>query len=176
VLARGADRRAIPSRESWLSFVAFSSAGLTLAWVLVAWGASARAGVPGSVLALFCVGAAVASGIVCAWSGRRLVLGGTALIVDEAGLLDNVSLVSAGRIRWDQVERIWIAGPRWMPLLCVLPFDCHAYVARQEDPRRTLMRASWGLLGAPIVIPVRALSVTSGELRTRIGAMAPARS
>lgn len=159
----GADRR----RLTWIG----AGAGLFAAlWLLLAASALATGGLSNVIVLPASLLLALGSGWVALWALRRGGKSEAAVIVDEVGLFDNVSLAGAGRVRWEDAERMWIAGPRWLPLLCILPHGVGGYIESRTDSRRFAMRLGQMTLGAPIVIPVFVLDATREEVRRAIGA------
>lgn len=159
----GADRR----RLTWIG----AGAGLLSAlWLLLAASALATGGLSNVIVLPASLLLALGSGWVALWAFRRGGKSEAAVIVDEVGLFDNVSLAGAGRVPWEDAERMWIAGPRWLPLLCILPQGVGGYIESRTDSRRLAMRLGQMTLGAPIVIPVFVLDATREEVRRAIGA------
>lgn len=159
----GADRR----RLTWIGAGFWLFAAL---WLLLAASALATGGLSNVIVLPASLALAVVSGWIALWALRRGGSNEAAVIVDEVGLFDNVSLAGAGRVRWEDAERMWIAGPRWLPLLCILPQGVRGYIESRTDSRRVAMRFGQMTLGAPIVIPVFVLDATREEVRRAIGA------
>lgn len=159
----GADRR----RLTWIGAGVGLFAGLCL---LLAASALATGGLSNVIVLPASLFLALVLGWVAAWALRRGGNREAALIVDEVGLFDNVSLAGAGRVRWEDAERMWIAGPRWLPLLCILPQGVRGYIESRSDSRRFAMRLGQMIVGAPVVIPVFVLDATRDDVRRAIGA------
>jgi hypothetical protein len=115
---------------------------------------------------------ATVAGLGAWWSFRKRALKEPALIVDEAGLFDNVSLVKAGRCRWREMNRVWMVGPRWMRMLCVRPENVVPFMKSQNESRSLQMQLNRALFDAPIVIPVVALDIKSEALWEAVSAAA----
>ncbi|HWA84207.1 MAG TPA: STM3941 family protein [Fimbriimonadaceae bacterium] len=105
---------------------------------------------------------------VCLWAIRRRANDEPAMIIDEVGVYDNVSIAAAGRVKWPEVENIWIAGPRWLEFLCIQPDNPHEFLARQDDTKAFVMRLQNALAGSRIVIPMAILDTPSDDLSLRI--------
>jgi hypothetical protein len=102
------------------------------------------------------------------WAFKRKANEEPALIIDEAGLYDNVSFVHAGRLKWRNLERVWVTGPIRMQFLCVLPEDLRHYLEEQSEARGLAMRLNLGLFGAPVVIPMAILDTPQEDVWHRI--------
>lgn len=96
-------------------------------------------------------------GYVAFWAVRRRSSDEPALIIDEVGLYDNVSITQSGRVKWRQMERSWLAGPAWLQFLCVMPDEIRAYLSSQPEMKRLAMQFSMKVMRAPIVIPMAVL-------------------
>jgi hypothetical protein len=102
-------------------------------------------------------------GWVCLWALRRRVDPEPAVIIDEVGIFDNVSILHAGRVRWHDMEKIWLTGPQWMRLVCILPDNMRPYLEQQDEVRGLLMRLNMSVMGAPVIIPLAALDMPQDE-------------
>lgn len=162
-------RTVVPRREAGLILITILSGVPVLLSIGLAYAAVLVGGPGGWVIVPVGLFAVAGFGLVCGWSIRRRAVEEPAMILDDAGIYDNISLARAGRVRWREIERVWPAGPSWMPLLCIMPRDLWAYLERQEDWRRWVMRLNKGLFGAPVVIPAIILQISDDDLWLRLG-------
>jgi len=161
-------RVVILRREAGLILISIASGLAVLLVVVLAWVAlannrgSAWLVIPVSLLI------ALPFGFVCGWSIRHRSSEEPAMILDDAGVFDNISIAKAGRVRWSEIERIWASGPKWMPVLCIVLRDPRAFFERQEEWKRWIMRLNGSFLGAPVVIPSIILQIADDDLWARI--------
>ena len=162
-------RTVILPRRSGLSLIAVFSGALMALWMWMAvasiWTGDALTG--WIMMPISLIGAAV-SGSVCFWSLKKRAMDEPAMIIDEVGIYDNLSPAAAGRIRWKETDRVWLLGPKWFRLLCVLPQNVTPYMEGQTGMRSSLMRFNMSLLGAPVLIPVAALEIPTEDLWFRV--------
>jgi len=163
-----APRAVIQPNKRGLSLIALGSGTVAIACLWLGWNALTVGGFAGWLIGFASAMGICAFGALFGWSLWRRSIKEPAVILDEAGLLDNVSVVTAGRLNWRQIERIWFAGPNWMPFLCVLPRDARSYIEGQCEWRRAIMRVNEWLFGAVVAIPIPVLKITVVELRMGI--------
>lgn len=91
------------------------------------------------------------------------------LIIDEEGITDNSSGVSAGKILWKDVKEISeheVMGQKFIMLRMKNP---EFYLQREKDPiKRRMMELNYKLYGTPINIAANGLKISFGELYTLI--------
>lgn len=90
--------------------------------------------------------------------GRR-----PSLFINEEGIIDDSSYVSAGTITWDEIEDIGItdySGQRWISIKLR---DPQAFLQKQPGFKRWLMNLNNMLVDAPIHISQEMLSVPLGR-------------
>lgn len=93
----------------------------------------------------------------------RLLGRKASLFMNEEGIIDDSSYVSAGAIRWDEIEDIGIteySGQRWISIKL---YDPQGFVQKQPPLKRWLMNLNNALVDAPIHISQEMLSVPLGR-------------
>ena len=86
------------------------------------------------------------------------------LIVNETGIIDNSSGVSAGLIPWDEIvglEQYQLQGNQFVSILVTDPLK---YVNRGNVIQRFANRANYKMCGTPINISANGLQITFDEL------------
>lgn len=165
-------RVTIKPSNTKLGKIAVGSGFTTLLWIWVSALALRTEGLspwfvfPASLLC------AVVAGWVCLWAIKRRASDEPAIIIDEFGLYDNVSIIHAGRVKWHDMERIWLAGPKWMQFLCILPDNMRPYLEQQDDFRALVMRVNNSILGAPVIIPMAIFEISPEEAWDQIALVA----
>jgi hypothetical protein len=103
-------------------------------------------------------------GLCFVYAVYRLVVRKPSLILSREGILDNASAVSAGFVRWEEVDRIFYSSMMNQEFVSIALKDTEGFLGRIGGVKATLMRANVGLVGAPINLPANALAVSSAEL------------
>jgi hypothetical protein len=161
-------RTAVQPSRSGLSAIIVASAAIAILWMWLAVAALMEGGVSNWIIfPVAMVGIAV-FGWIAWWSARRRANPEPAIILDEVGVYDNVSMAKAGRVKWRSMERVWVIGPTWMPFLCILPEDVEPYVREQDDVRNVLMRFNRATFGAPVVIPLAVVDMPTADVWNRV--------
>jgi hypothetical protein len=150
-----------PSRWK-LILVLLGAAGFIVAsaWLLtldVGWMAGSRV-VPAAVAGLGFFG------LVFVYCVYRLVRWRPILVIDGEGIVEQSSLISVGRLRWDEVDHIVPYVFRGQPMLGIVPRDLPAVLARAGWVARMAMKANGPLGCAPINIAQVILPGTTEEL------------
>lgn len=156
-------RTVLHASRGTLAVIAVMATAVALLWIWLAFAAMVNGGFTFWLITPVSLALAAAGGWVAWWSFRRRLNIEPALIIDEVGLFDNVSLSHAGRMKWNQIERIWMVGPRWMPFLCILPTELKPYLDSQTESRGLIMRLLQTAFGAPVVFPMSVLDIASDE-------------
>lgn len=151
-----------------LGSIALLSGCAVLLWLTLAFAAHPIGGIAGWVILPISILGALASGWIFWWAARRRSRVEPALILDEVGIYDNVSLVQAGRVKWGEIEHVRVVGPRWLRILCIIPHDLESYLRQQQDLRRIAMWLSFEIAGAPVAIPMRILDIPVEDLLRRV--------
>jgi hypothetical protein len=86
------------------------------------------------------------------------------LVIDHEGIQDRSLAPAAGRLRWDEIERIEVGTYFGEPVLTITPTALFAYLARQHPVTRILMWTQLVLWGAPICINTTHLPISSETL------------
>ena len=158
----------LPGRPG-LSLIAVVSGFFMALWMWMAvasiWTGDA---LTGWIMLPISVAGVLISGSICFWALRKRVMDEPAMIIDEVGIYDNVSLAAAGRIRWKEADRVWLMGPKWFALLCVLPQNVTPYMESQAGLRSLLMKFNMSILGAPVLIPMTTLEIPTEDLWFRV--------
>lgn len=103
-----------------------------------------------------------------------ILLGGKpALVVDEHGITDNASLLSAGFLPWHEIVSFRLHTVGWNSFLIVEVTDPQAVLGRVNAVRRMQMRGTLRANGSPVSIPVRALAMPIDELRDELATRRP---
>ncbi len=152
-----------PKRQGLAVVAAFAAVGAAF-WM---WIAALSLGYGGAshliILPVGLIGMAV-FGWILYWALKRRTNDEPALIIDEIGLYDNVSPVCAGRVKWREMERVWLRGPSWMQFLCVRPDEVRTYLDSQEEVKGAVMRFQNTIFDAPILIPMSVLELSPEDI------------
>ena len=98
----------------------------------------------------------------------RLVVRRPALVVGAEGILDDASMLSAGFIRWDEIEEIGVHTFGGQTFLGVMPKDAEDVLTRQSSIKRGLMRANMSLGAPPINVPQSVLPIKAADLAIQL--------
>lgn len=105
----------------------------------------------------------------------RFIIPKPALIVNDEGILDNASVVTAGLILWEEIKDIRATSFGTERMLVILPKDDEAILARQNPVKRLLMRMNRQLGGYIVWIPGNILPMSCEALRDEIKGFRKAR-
>ncbi|HET8948280.1 MAG TPA: STM3941 family protein [Candidatus Polarisedimenticolia bacterium] len=157
----GGDLVIFPDRRK-LILVLLGAAGFVAvsAWLLtlhVGWMAGARV-VPAAIAGIGFFG------LVFLYCVYRLVRWRPALIIDADGIVEQSSLISVGRLRWEEVDCVVPYVFRGQPMLGIVPRDPQAVMARAGWIGRMAMKANGPLGCAPINVAQVTLPGTTEEL------------
>jgi hypothetical protein len=94
----------------------------------------------------------------------RITVRRPALSLEREGILDNASAVSAGLVRWEEIERIYTSSLQGQQFVSISVKDQERFLQRMHGFKAKLMQLNIGLVGAPVNLPVTALGMTSAEL------------
>jgi hypothetical protein len=86
------------------------------------------------------------------------------LVITHESIQDHSLAPAAGRLRWDEIERIEVDTYFGQPVLTITPTALFAYLARQQPVTRVLMWTQLVLWGAPICINTTHLPISSETL------------
>ncbi len=88
------------------------------------------------------------------------------IIINEEGILDNASAVSAGQISWGDVSGIRITKVVTQNFLIILVHNPEEYISRQTNAvKRKLMETNFKIYGTPINISANGLQCSFDELQ-----------
>jgi hypothetical protein len=134
--------RAIAGLAMLLGFEAVAVASAVLAYPSL---------IESSILCLACTPLLV---IPTWWLARRLVTREPLVIVDEAGITDNSSLLPLGLVRWSEVGDIRLRGGMLLPAAHVVLVDPESVFRRFPRWRRWLCRLGAVLFPGGFAIPL----------------------
>ena len=140
-----------------LGAAGFVAVSLWLLTLHVGWIAEARV-VPAAIAGLGFFG------LVFSYCVYRLVRWRPILVIGAEGLVEQSSLISVGRLRWDEIDHIVPYAFRGQPMLGIVPRDQKAVMARAGWIARMAMKANGPLGCAPINIAQVVLPGTAEEL------------
>jgi hypothetical protein len=100
----------------------------------------------------------------------RIVWPTPAVVINDKGILDNASALSAGFIAWDEIADIREYRFNNQVFLGVYPKQLDAILARQSAWKRQAIRANLALGAAPINIPQIVLPMSVADLLKEIRA------
>lgn len=87
------------------------------------------------------------------------------LIINEQGLIDNSSAVSAGFIPWDDIESIQMLTLNRQDFIQIKVSNPQDYIDQQKSSfKRKLMQLNQSTYGSPINITANTLKISSEEL------------
>jgi hypothetical protein len=95
----------------------------------------------------------------------RLLRPGPAVVIDDAGIIDDASGVSLGRIPWDQVGEIAEYRVNGQAFLNVMLRDQEALIAQRPFWKRRLIRANLRMGAAAVTIPQASVGTRLSDLR-----------
>jgi hypothetical protein len=87
-----------------------------------------------------------------------------ALILNNSGVIDNASSVSAGFIPWSDVVGARIVNVQKQKILVINVRDPEEYIARGNLLKQTLNKANYNMVGSPISISANVLAMNFSEL------------
>lgn len=97
-----------------------------------------------------------------------------ALILDSEGITDAASGLPAGFLPWSRVTGVVVQKMRGQRYLSVLVSEPEAVLAGAEPGNQAAMRANLTLLGSPVNIPLRPMTVPVEELVLELARRTPA--
>ncbi len=98
------------------------------------------------------------------YAAYRLMARRPALVLCLKGIVDQGSAVSAGLVRWEEIERIFAGSIQRQSFVSIAVKSPDEFLARVGGVKARLMRMNIGLVGAPVNIPVDALPMTVDEV------------
>lgn len=103
-------------------------------------------------------------GYVIAYAVYRIVQHQPALIINDEGIYENVTLASLGMMRWEEIKHIFPYN-RGMGARClvIVPQNMDVILSRCGMRKRILFRIDSGLIDA-IFIPQNSLTISTEEL------------
>lgn len=105
-------------------------------------------------------------GLAGLFSLSRLLWPKPAVVVDEAGLLDNASACGVGLIPWTEISDVRISSFMNQQSLAIYVTDPEKYLRRANPLTRAIMRSTQSMIGTAIIIPLSALPVSADELHS----------
>lgn len=158
------DRLVIPvAKGSLARFFVISFLGMA-GFAYLLFGRTTDTTLPGLLLR----GLSAAGILFCALSGlfaaRRLFDPTPGLVLDAEGLIDNSSVIGAGRVRWDEITEIRVTKSGPQRFLTVLVDDPQKFIDRGGSLRRKVYEANHRKAGSPVNITTRTLRIPLEEL------------
>lgn len=98
------------------------------------------------------------------YAAYRLVFRRPALEIDSTGIMDEASALGAGRLNWEEVDRVVLYVYYRQSMLGIIPKDLETYLSRQDPVRRSLIKANLALGCAPVNIPQVLLRMKLSDL------------
>ena len=87
------------------------------------------------------------------------------LIISNEGILDNSSGVSAGQIKWTEIEDISVIEIQRQKLIKLHVKNPQEYIERQTSGfKRKMMKVSYKMYGTPLTITAHGLKISFNEL------------
>ena len=86
------------------------------------------------------------------------------IIINQAGLFDNASLIGAGFLKWSEIAEVFQYLFMNQHFLAIIPVDVREAVARLPWFKRVLIRMNKGLGVAPFNIPQQTIPIPLEEL------------
>ena len=161
-------KKAIPIQRRNLIGTGLGCTVAALIWLLLAGTALRIGGLSQVIILPISVILAVACGCCGFLAFRRATNEEPALIIDEHGIFDNISLARTGRSKWVETSSVWLTGPSWFRQLCILPGDVNQFIENQEEGVAWLMKLQQALFGAPIVIPLHVVYMPPEDIWHRV--------
>jgi hypothetical protein len=104
-------------------------------------------------------------GVCAVYIGRKLPDNKPGLIIDDVGLTDNSSGVSAGQILWSDVKNIKVIEIHRQKLIMLKVKNPHDYIDRQTSGlKRKMMKMNFNMYGTPLSITANSLQIKFDEL------------
>ena len=95
---------------------------------------------------------------------KKLFDNKAALILNNSGIVDNASGVSAGFIPWSEILGAEIFEIQKQKMLIIKVRDPQKYIARGSSLKQKLNKANYRMVGSPISIPSNTLKIKFSEL------------
>ena len=103
-------------------------------------------------------------GACCFYAAFRLIVRRPALILNYEGIVDQGSAVSAGLVRWEEIDRIFTGIIQRQRFISIAVKSPDHFLSRVGGLKERLMRMNISLVGAPVNIPVNTLPMTDGQI------------
>lgn len=116
---------------------------------------------------IFYIGAPV-FGLGLIYLGYRLVKPAPSVIINQEGIVDNVSAFGAGLIRWEEIESMFVYKVMDNAFLGIVPVNVEDVLARQSTMKKLLFKMNKGMAPAPFAISGGGLPISAEELLSRI--------
>jgi hypothetical protein len=122
-----------------------------------------------TVVTIVGIAAIVFFGICALYALRKLPDNKPGLIMDESGLTDNSSAVSAGHIRWADINDLSVITIQKQKFILLHVNNPQDYIDRQRGSlKRKMMQLNFKLYGSPLTLNTNGLKVTFDELHKLI--------
>lgn len=100
----------------------------------------------------------------------RLVKNAPALVINRDGILDNGSALSAGLIRWEEIESMFIYDIMGNRFLGLVPVNLDSVLRRQSGIKKFFFKMGKSTTSAPFAIPEGGLPLKLEDLLAKIHA------
>ena len=95
------------------------------------------------------------------------------LILDSEGVTDAASRLAAGFVAWSRVTGVVVQRQRGRRYLSIMVSDPDAVLAQAEPDDQAAMRANLALMGSPVNIPLRPMTVGVADLTLEMARHTP---
>jgi hypothetical protein len=103
-------------------------------------------------------------GLCGAYASRKLFDSAPGLVIDTAGIVDNSSSISAGRIPWSDIEGFKVRTIKRQRFLTIEVRNPEKYLQRVSGLRRLLVAINARYFGSPIQITANTLAIGFDDL------------
>lgn len=115
------------------------------------------------------IAAIVFFGFCALYALRKLPDNKPGLIIDESGLTDNSSAVSAGQILWTDINNLSVITIQKQKFILLHVKNPQDYIDRQTGAfKRKMMQLNFKLYGSPLTVNTNGLKITFDELHKLI--------
>jgi hypothetical protein len=115
-------------------------------------------------------------GLCFLYASYRLVVRRPAVTLSPEGIVDNASAISAGLVRWEEIERIYCSSLQGQLFISIAVKNPEVFLQRSHGAKTKLMQLNMGLVGAPVNLPVTGLDLNATALLKLIQEFREARS
>ena len=122
-----------------------------------------------TIVSIVGVAAILIFGVLAFYALRKLPDNKPGLIMDESGLTDNSSAVSAGHILWTDINDLSVMTIQKQHFILLHVKNPQDYIGRQTGAfKRKMMQLNFKMYGSPLTISSNGLKITFDELHQLI--------